>query len=351
MLVEGVCLGNNIVDSCGLEGAKEGKLSYMHKDETSHAVCDQVQPGLFDVEMLSKRRRWNHQNSLQPQVNWVYLFEAMHHIAMKMTEESVRVEAVSIMIVILLRSNAYIDREQFEQKMAFDTISQLLKRDNGLRVKQHALRLLYLILNCPKLLVTFSCGCKEGECASAMDDNASTSGSLKFNIILQGLADCVASHGSGLQELKLRRNAILVLAFLASSGKAGFDILVGHRLSRGANYLFLILQVLVSEVDHEARDCEELPEVFRERTFLMREILILLNRLVSSPSYSATVLRVLTSTRDMASLTIDVANRLSRKCKTQNGHDNIVNHTRETEIVDLGRVFKKRVFIYLGDDL
>ncbi|KAI9072268.1 hypothetical protein K1719_045772 [Acacia pycnantha] len=270
VLVEGVCLESKIVDSCGLE------------------------------EILSKRRRWNHRNSLQPEVNWVHLFEAMHHIAMKMTEDSVRLEAVSTMSVILLRSNAYTYRERFEQKMAFDTISRLLKRDVGLRVKQHALRLLYLLLNCPKLLVNFCC-------------------SPKFNTILQGLADCVASHGSGLQELKLRRNAILVLAFLASSGKAGFDILVGHRLSRGASYLLLILQVLVSQVDQEDKAGEELPEICRERTFLMREILILLNR-------------------------------LSKKLKTLNGDDSMVNHTRETEIVDLGRVFKKRVFTYLGDD-
>lgn len=82
----------------------------------------------------------------------------------------------------------------------------------------------------------------------------------------------------------------------------------------------------------------------------MREILILLNRLVSSPSYSATVLRALTGTRDMASLTIDVANRLSRKGKAIDGHDSMVKHIRETEIIDLGRVFKKRIFTYLGDD-
>ncbi|KAK4252691.1 hypothetical protein QN277_014435 [Acacia crassicarpa] len=350
VLVEGVCVESKVVDSCGLEDVRNGKLSCLHTNETSHAGCNQAQPELIYAEILRKRRCWNHRNSLQPEVNWVYLFEAMHHIAMKMTEDSVRVEAVSTMNLILQRSNAYTDRERFEQKMAFDTISRLLKRDVGLRVKQHALRLLYLLLNCPKLLVNFCCGCKEGECASAVDDNASTSGSLKFNSILQGLADCVASHGSGLQELKLRRNAILVLAFLASSGKSGFDIFIGHRLSRGAIYLLLILQVLVSQVDQEDKAGEELPEIFRERTFLMREILILLNRLVSSPSYSAIVLRVLTSTRDMASLTIDVANRLSKKCKTLNGRDNMVNHTRETEIVDLGRVFKKRVFTYLGDD-
>ena len=55
----------------------------------------------------------------------------------------------------------------------------------------------------PKLLATFCCGCKEGECT--MGDNASTSGPPQFNIILQGLADCVASHGSVLQVTCLLR--------------------------------------------------------------------------------------------------------------------------------------------------
>lgn len=83
----------------------------------------------------------------------------------------------------------------------------------------------------------------------------------------------------------------------------------------------------------------------------MREILILLNRLVSNPSYSATVLRGLANTRDMAGLTVDVAIRLSRKAKKSEQQDSMVKHIRETEIVDLARVFRKRVFTYLGDDL
>lgn len=83
---------------------------------------------------------------------------------------------------------------------------------------------------------------------------------------------------------------------------------------------------------------------------MIREILILLNRLVSNPSYSGTVLRGLTSTRDMAGLTIDVASRLSRKGK-KNEQDSMVKHIRETEIIDLARLFKKRVFAYLGDNV
>lgn len=68
------------------------------------------------------------------------------------------------------------------------------------------------------------------------------------------------------QELQISRNAILVLAFLASSGQPGFEILVGHRLSKkDVNYLMLILQLLVSEMDTEAGAYSELPEISRER--------------------------------------------------------------------------------------
>lgn len=72
----------------------------------------------------------------------------------------------------------------------------------------------------------------------------------------------------------------------------------------------------------------------------MREILILLNRLVSSPSYSATVLHDLTNTRR---LTLDVAIRLSQKGNENEQQDGLVKQIRKTEIIDLARIFKKRV--------
>lgn len=83
------------------------------------------------------------------------------------------------------------------------------------------------------------------------------------------------------------------------------------------------------------------------RTLLIREALILLNRLASNPAYSATVLRLLTNSRDMASLAIDVASRLSRKDQICEKFDSM----RESDIGDLARVFKKRVFTYLGDNI
>jgi len=43
---------------------------------------------------------------------------------------------------------------RFSQKILFETISELLKKDAGLCVKKHTLRLLYLVLNCKLPLLT-----------------------------------------------------------------------------------------------------------------------------------------------------------------------------------------------------
>lgn len=51
----------------------------------------------------------------------------------------------------------------------------------------------------------------------------------------------------------------------------------------------------------------------------------------------------------MVSLTVDVANRLSRKEQIQRLSDSITKQMRESEIVDLGRMFKRRVSTYLGE--
>lgn len=67
------------------------------------------------------------------------------------------------------------------------------------------------------------------------------------------------------QDLELRRNAIIVLAFLASSGVSGFEILVNHKLDREANFLMLILQALVSETDTEAASDDVPAENFKAR--------------------------------------------------------------------------------------
>ncbi|XP_039001387.1 protein SENSITIVE TO UV 2-like [Hibiscus syriacus] len=109
------------------------------------------------------------------------------------------------------------------------------------------------------------------------------------------------------------------------------------------------MQLLASELDLEATVNTDSDETFKARTLLIREVLILLNRLVSNPVQSATVLRLLTNNRDMVSLTIDVENRLSKKEPKQRLSGSITKQMRESEIVDLGRMFKRRVSTYLGE--
>lgn len=54
------------------------------------------------------------------------------------------------------------------------------------------------------------------------------------------------------QEMKLRRNAIFFLAFLGSSGRSGFEILLKYRLPKGSNFLAIIVQSISSDLDLQA---------------------------------------------------------------------------------------------------
>lgn len=70
---------------------------------------------------------------------------------------------------------------------------------------------------------------------------------------------------SNSQVLQLRRNAIILLAFLVSSGKSGLEILLSHEFSKRTNFLALILKMLVVEMDVEASESNHSSEIFRER--------------------------------------------------------------------------------------
>ncbi|XP_011028091.1 PREDICTED: uncharacterized protein LOC105128221 [Populus euphratica] len=338
--IEGLCSGGSL-------GGQD--LFSVVSHETSHVGCSSHGIRSFDLKHLCKKPCWNADTSLLiSSVNWVSLFELMLRVAVSNTEECVRLEAVSIMNVILMSTNAYTQREKFGQLPIFESIAQLLKREAGSRVQKEALQLLFLLLNCSKLLSIFCSGCKEAEISDSTNDKKITLTPKGFSSTLEGLAECIACSGYSLQDIELRKRAIIMLAFLASSGKPGFEIMVTHKLPGETNFLMLVLQVLVSEMDVEASGEPE--RSIKARTLLIREALILLNRLVSNPGYSAIALRVLTARRDMAILTIDIANRLSQEDQRHRQSD-VKGHVKESEIVELGLVFKKRVFAYLGDKM
>ncbi|KAF3645178.1 hypothetical protein FXO37_21104 [Capsicum annuum] len=83
-------------------------------------------------------------------------------------------------------------------------------------------------------------------------------------------------------------------------------------------------------------------------TLLVREVLILLNRLVSHPKYSSHALRALTNSREKATLTVDVTSRLSSKHTFFWQDVSMTRQIRESEIIDLAQVLTRRVFTFLG---
>ncbi|XP_059641267.1 protein SENSITIVE TO UV 2 isoform X2 [Cornus florida] len=346
VMVEVPSSGNNTVSG----SAGTGSSLFAYVNETSDLGHVPFQARFFDAENLGK----NHDCTVSLScIDWVSIFELMHQIAMRNNEKLVRLEAVSIMNMILVTSDAYLEREKFGRVLVFQSVSQLLKKEAGLHVQKQAVHSLYLLLNCPQLMGMLCSGCKEeGENAGVVNNDARSASAFEgFGGVLEGLADCIDCSGNSMQELQLRRNTIMVLAFLASSGKSGFEMMLSHRLQNGTNFLGLIVRILVSEMDIESSKSVQPPDIFKERTLLIREALILLNRLVSNPQYSAPVLRLLTANRDVTCLTIDIANRLSRKGGWLWQSDSMTRQIRESEIVDLARVFKRRVFTFLGDSI
>ena len=69
------------------------------------------------TRLLSAKKIWN-KDSLRDESSpliscskWLSLYQYMHQIITKHSEESLRTEAVSIMILLLLRTDAYAERE------------------------------------------------------------------------------------------------------------------------------------------------------------------------------------------------------------------------------------------------
>lgn len=66
----------------------------------------------FDVESIWLKRHRNSGDTLASSVNLISLFDMMRRIALGNTEECIQVEAISVMNLILMRSNPYSEREK-----------------------------------------------------------------------------------------------------------------------------------------------------------------------------------------------------------------------------------------------
>ncbi|KAK6947350.1 hypothetical protein RJ641_000823, partial [Dillenia turbinata] len=324
-----ILLRGNVVE---MSYPRDGNVEFAVGCKSSESKDDILQSGFTQVGPRSSygEKSWpkihHHRFSIMSVscIDWDFIFEVMCQISRASTEECVKVEVARIMNIIVANSNAFLERARFGKRLVFECISQLLRREGGVGIQNHAVHLLYLLLNSPKLFQAFCSGCNENPRSAATEVRKDASETEDFRNIMVGLADCLTCHGDGKKEVSLRRHIISLLAFIASYGKAGSEIFLNLELSKGNSFLELIIRVLVMEIDAEATELAEDPETFKER-------------LVSNQAYSANVFRILLSSRDITSLTIDVANRLSRDFKLLRQLDSVTGQMRQFEIIELAR--------------
>ncbi|XP_020571806.1 uncharacterized protein LOC110018734 isoform X2 [Phalaenopsis equestris] len=277
------------------------------------------------------------------------IFEMMQKIIVRNVEECIRLEGLLIMSLIMMECKPSTEREKFGSVNFLQTLSTLISREAGARVRKQAVRLLFLLSNGPKILLILNSGQGEGADHTTFDDTQkSTTWQGALTSTLENIAECLTLNQSCAEELKFRRRVIILLAFIASSGKNGFEVLLHPVTAQQINFLELIIQLLASEMDAEIPNIGLTRDLCKERISFIREALILLNRLSSHPTYSERTLRVLlTGSKVTASLTIDVANRLSRRIQAFRKHFGTKTHVL-TETNDLARLFRLKVFTFLG---
>lgn len=111
-MIGGLGSSNNVTDAHETQSVESEEFALVNMDETSHDSRPPAGSRLPGAEMLIKNRNLNKNTNLVPQVNWVSFFEMMRQVAKTHSAECVRIEAVSIMILILMRSNTYMEREK-----------------------------------------------------------------------------------------------------------------------------------------------------------------------------------------------------------------------------------------------
>ncbi|KAG2648266.1 protein SENSITIVE TO UV 2-like isoform X2 [Panicum virgatum] len=297
----------------------------------------------LDAENLLRQ----HNMSL-PFAFWSSVFTVMLQIVVKYSEETIRTDALSVMILILRTTDPKEERHRFGFTSIMTRLHLLLQKENGLLVKKHSVRLLFLLLNCPVMLKLLCSGGKDGSeqmesegcgndglkllCSGGKDgskqmesEGCENDRSQVISSVLVDLSECLSC-----EEIELCRLVIVLLAYIASSGKLGYEVLLGPVSARGASFLELVMQVLASQMQYETQELQ------RERCLLMREALILLNRLASHANFSKPTLEVLTSSKLCATLTIDVANRLPQ---TRMAND----------LAELAQKFRSRVYAFLEE--
>lgn len=109
------------------------------------------------------------------------------------------------------------------------------------------------------------------------------------------------------------------------------------------------MEVLASQMDCKVDFSAEVHELLNERYLLLRETLILLNRLASHAMFSKPTLEVLMGSKRCAGLTIDIANRLPQRSKYPLRQLSEINPQMANGLAELAQKFRSRVYGFLEE--
>ncbi|GJM90100.1 hypothetical protein PR202_ga06348 [Eleusine coracana subsp. coracana] len=165
-----------------------------HKDSSTVLIT----PGAEDL------LRWRKMSL--PFGFWSSVFSVMLQTGIKYSDESIRVDALFIMILIVRTTDPKEERQKFEFTSTMEKLHQLLQKDNGFLVKKHSVRLLFLLLNCPAMLKLLCSGGKDGS-EQISEGSESDRSKQAISLVLEDLSECLTCEGKCSQVFADERSA------------------------------------------------------------------------------------------------------------------------------------------------
>ncbi|KAI5067617.1 hypothetical protein GOP47_0018145 [Adiantum capillus-veneris] len=294
--------------------------------------------------------------------------------AVKGCSEAIGVTAVSILVTLVTNTEPYSGREHFGFILFDGSLASLLRISASLDVRLQAVRICHSLLHCRPVLARFlnfqeqqsnqnvaapaskqsselmqEIDCdgrsaeenvflQNGEDVSAQSETARAFCSAEERScfeVLERLIFCISYAGFSSQAYSLRRNALRILTYIATSGQRGAAFLLakdtaplkavgvkktGDSSKENMSAAFMpagslpvhLIALLDQELKLEEEDgCHPMTtEQTEEREYVLCETLTLVCRLASHSTQSSKTVGILTSDRNIARLSISVINRL-----------------------------------------
>ncbi|WVZ99845.1 hypothetical protein U9M48_045086 [Paspalum notatum var. saurae] len=137
-----------------------------------------------------------HNNMSLPFTFWSSVFTVMLQVGVKYSEETIRTDALSIMILIVRATDPKEERQRFGFTSVMTRLHLLLQKENGLLVKKHSVRLLFLLLNCPVMLKLLCSGGKDGSEQMELEGFENDRSQEVISSVLVDFFDCLTSDAT-----------------------------------------------------------------------------------------------------------------------------------------------------------